>query len=205
MSCMCVACVHADASAVGVMVLQLEEIPPRPPSFDGHLCLFELLPGVDEAAIVAALSSFGTVVECDLSADPVVVVLSSHAAAVQAKEAGLPKICKTVIMRYNQLPYAKRGWCIMEDAATTELVARLGYSPKVKAALGGLPNPKAVKLGDAPEVVEVPAAEGGLGPRIEAVIERIRGGHFVGKGDKEKVRPPTPHPPHPSRSHRRGT
>ena len=39
-------------------VLQLKEVPPRPPEFDGKLCLGNLCRGVGEGAIRAALKTF---------------------------------------------------------------------------------------------------------------------------------------------------
>ena len=47
------------ASAVGTTVLQLKEIPQRPRSYDGALCLFELEHGADGTRIRAAFAPFG--------------------------------------------------------------------------------------------------------------------------------------------------
>ena len=46
------------ASAIGTTVLQLKEIPLRPPELDGKLCLFDLADSVDERAIRAALEEY---------------------------------------------------------------------------------------------------------------------------------------------------
>jgi hypothetical protein len=54
------------ASAIGTTVLQLKELPLRPPEYDGKLCLFDVAPGVDGAAIKAALESHGDVISCTL-------------------------------------------------------------------------------------------------------------------------------------------
>ena len=46
------------ASAIGTTVLQLKAIPPRPPAFDGALCLFGLGEHVDASAVRAALGGY---------------------------------------------------------------------------------------------------------------------------------------------------
>lgn len=102
------------ASAVGTTVLQIKEIPPRPPEFDGALCLFGLKPGVDEAAVRQALCGFGEIESCDLTVESGygVVRFTTHAAALQAKAAnGLSELCAGVDTRYNRRSYDDRGWC----------------------------------------------------------------------------------------------
>ena len=48
--CLCSQMGDLYASAIGTRVLQLKEIPQRPAKYDGMLCLFELVKGVDEAS-----------------------------------------------------------------------------------------------------------------------------------------------------------
>lgn len=117
------------ASAVGTTVLQIKEISPRPPDFDGVLCLFGLKPGVDEAAVRQALAGdLGTEFKsCDLTFESEygVVRFASHAAALQAKAAySFSELCEGVDTRYNERSYdgrvdgedgrdgdEGRGWC----------------------------------------------------------------------------------------------
>ena len=111
------------ASAVGLMVLQMKEIPPRPPEFDGKVCLFSLKEGVDEEKIRSVLKRFGTVVECDMNRDPVVVTFASHEEALSAVQAGAPDLCDGIDTQYNERSYDGRagevdrrdddgrGWC----------------------------------------------------------------------------------------------
>ena len=111
------------ASAVGLMVLQMKEIPPRPPEFDGRVCLFSLKEGVDEEKVESVLKRFGTVVECDMNRDPVVVTFASHEEALSAVQAGAPDLCDGIDTQYNERSYDGRagevgrrdddgrGWC----------------------------------------------------------------------------------------------
>jgi len=77
-------------SAIGTTVLQLKELPPRPREYDGKLCLFDVAPSIDEAAIKAALVPYGDIVSCTLgkTARPAIVCFATHAAAQAAKRAG---------------------------------------------------------------------------------------------------------------------
>ena len=123
--CVPIVQVMADvyASAVGLMVLQMKEIPPRPPEFDGRVCLFSLKEGVDEEKIESVLQLFGTVVECDMNRDPVVVTFASHEEALSAVQAGAPDLCDGIDTQYNERSYDGRagevgrrdddgrGWC----------------------------------------------------------------------------------------------
>ena len=104
------------ASAVGTTVLQIKEIPPRPPEFDGALCLFGLKPGVDEAAVRQALiGDLSTELEsCDLTFESGygIVRFTTHEAALQAKAANtFSELCAGVETRYNGRSYDDRGWC----------------------------------------------------------------------------------------------
>ena len=101
------------ASAVGTTVLQLKEIPPRPREFDGAICLFDLTPGQDEAAIRAGLHVFGEIKSCDLTVDPVTVCFATHAAALKAKRKSEKKelpsgLCAGIDTQYNERSYDGR-------------------------------------------------------------------------------------------------
>ena len=113
------------ASAVGLRVLQMKEIPPRPQEFDGRVCLFSLKEGVDTEKIKSALKRFGTVVDCDMNRDPVVVTFASHEEALSAVQAGAPDLCDGIDTQYNERSYDGRvgevgrrdddgrGWCAL--------------------------------------------------------------------------------------------
>ena len=58
------------ASAIGTTVLQLKEIPERPPEYDGFICLYNLAEGIDAAAIRAALEPFGEIVHVGVGGWP---------------------------------------------------------------------------------------------------------------------------------------
>ena len=147
------------ASAVGTTVLQIKEIPPRPAEFDGALCLFGLEDGKDEAAIRAAFGRFGTIVGVDFRSTMAVVRFATHDAALKAKQAGPPKgLCEGLDTEYNTRSYDGRrgdangrddddgrGWCVLEGAVSTELLARLNAVPRTKEALDAL-KPKLLSL-----------------------------------------------------------
>ena len=99
------------ASILATTVLQIQEIPTRPPEFDGALCLFKISSTADEHAVRTALSKFGTIESCDLSCNPAIVRFASHASAIAAKEAGAPPgLCEGLDTLYNETPYMRRGW-----------------------------------------------------------------------------------------------
>ena len=103
------------ASAVGTTVLQLKEIPRRPPDFNGALGLFGLASSADEATIRGALSRFGKISSCDLKDAAqhghAVVRFTTHEAALSAKRAGAPAtLCVAIDTLYNERSYnGRRG------------------------------------------------------------------------------------------------
>jgi len=173
------------ASAVGTTVLQSREIPPRPESFDGALCLFGLKTG--EAAIRETLGCFGAIVKFELSRNPPVVRFASHEAALAAKRAGpWPELCDGVDTLYNERPYDERGWCVFENAVSYELLARLGAVPRVLEALDALPSKVLVLRSGQPTEPGV-APAGQLETRVAEVVSSIERATFTGKGDKDTV------------------
>ena len=115
-------------------MLQIKEIPPRPESFDGALCLFELASGVGEAEI---RTKFGdAVVACELEKTPAVVRFASHEAAMEAKRQGPSGLCEAMDTLYNERSYdgrqgeadrdddQGRGWCAGHRPITLLWIAR---------------------------------------------------------------------------------
>ena len=142
------------ASAIGTTVLQLKELPLRPPEYDGKLCLYDLASGVDGAAIKAALVPYGDIVSCTLDRfPPATVCFTTHAAAQAAKRAAaqLEHIAGGVDTLFNERSYdgrhgeagldddEGRGWCVFESAVSGELILRLSVVPRLKAELDKLP------------------------------------------------------------------
>ena len=162
------------ASVIGTMVLRCTEIPPRPTTFDGALCLFGLAEGSDEATIRSALTTFGNVVSCQVGCGmpPAVVYFSTHEEALAAKRAAtqLKHICDGIDTLYNERSYGGRrgedgrdddegrGWCGFEDSVSSEQIIRLQGYPKMQAVLRVLP-PKMLSRfshgGFAPEAQQV--------------------------------------------------
>lgn len=116
-------CVRAQmgdlyASAIGTTVLRLKEIAPRPAEHDGAICLFDLVKGVGEAAIRAALEHFGTIVSIDTSVSPAIVRFSTHEAARAARRAAAEfvNIAGGVDSLYNERSYdGRRGEAGRDD------------------------------------------------------------------------------------------
>ena len=104
-----------DEVAVGTTVLQIKEIPQRPPRFNGALCLFGLTADADEATIRKGLEEFGEITSCVIASRdghmPTVVRFATHEAAEAALEgAKWSVLCAAVDTLYNERPYDERGW-----------------------------------------------------------------------------------------------
>jgi len=105
------------ASAVGTTVLQIKEIPPRPTTFDGKLCLFGPGKDVGEAEVRSALERFGTITtvvdrRIELGRDEIAVHFTTHQAVLDAVAADLKTdLWKGLGALYNDRPYDERGWC----------------------------------------------------------------------------------------------
>ena len=95
------------ASAVGTTTLQLKEIPPRPPTFDGVVCLGELSSGVDGQAV---RRHFDGVANCYLDERLALVFFISHEAACVAVAQGPGWLAAWASLRYNERAYDDRGW-----------------------------------------------------------------------------------------------
>jgi Ran GTPase-activating protein (RanGAP) involved in mRNA processing and transport len=189
-------------SAIGTTVLQLKELPPRPREYDGKLCLFDVAPSVDEAAIKAALVPYGDIVSCTLgkTARRAIVCFATHAAAQAAKRAAaqLVHIAGGVDTLFNERSYdgrhgeagldddEGRGWCVFESAVSGELILRLSVVPRLKAELDKLP-PKMLQLRSGCPLETVDLSAGRLETRVADVVARIEGATFTGKGDKAMV------------------
>jgi len=189
-------------SAIGTTVLQLKELPPRPREYDGKLCLFNLAPGVDEAAIKAALVPYGDIVSCTLgkTARPAIVCFATHAAAHAAKRAAaqLVHIAGGMDTLFNERSYdgrhgeagldddEGRGWCIFESEVSGELILRLSVVPRLKAELDKLP-PKMLQVRSGRSLEPVDLSAGQLETRVAEVIARIEGATFTAGADKAMV------------------
>ena len=188
-------------SAIGTTVLQLKELPPRPPDYDGKLCLFKIAPGVDEAAIRKALVPYGDIVSFTLGRfPPAIVCFTTHAAAQAAKRAAaqLAHIAGGVDTLFNERSYdgrrgeagldddEGRGWCIFESAVSGELILRLSVVPRLKAELDKLP-PKMLQLRSGCPLEPVDFSTGRLETRVDEVVVSIERATFTANADKVVV------------------
>ena len=98
------------ASAIGVTTLQLKEIPQRPAEYDGLVCLFDLVEGVDKVAIRKALKQFGEPCNISINMPSVTVRFATHKAACAAKRGAvlLTSICGGIDTLYNERSYDGR-------------------------------------------------------------------------------------------------
>ena len=99
-------------------MLQIKEIPEHPAAFNGAICLFDLVEGVDQAQIEVALAEFGEIISCEVGGWPSAIVrFSTHAAALNAKQAAsrLTSICAGVDTLYNECSYDGRAGDPMRD------------------------------------------------------------------------------------------
>ena len=173
---------YVYASPLSTHVLQLRDIPPRPPSYDGCALACEISPQLATEALRAKLSAFGTLVA--LTREPpdaaeARVRFASHAEAEAAAAGGVEALGggAYVCLEYNERPFAERGWCVAEEVFSTECMVSLhGQLPK-------LARPKIAALradGSSVEVVpeERSAAE---------VYALMKSTTFLGKGDRATV------------------
>ena len=183
-------------------MLQLKELPPRPREYDGKLRLFNVVLGVDEAAIKAALKDYGDIDSCTLgtTARHADVCFATHAAAQAAKRAPaqLGHIAGGVDTLFNERSYdgrhgeagfdddEGRGWCIFESEVSGELILRLSVVPRLKAELDKLP-PKMLQVRSGRSLEPVDLSAGRLETRVADVIARIEGATFTANADKAMV------------------
>jgi hypothetical protein len=96
------------ASAVGTTVLQMKQMPPRPPMFDGVVVLRNPKPRTQEGEIRALLSGHDVT---QVNVPNGSVRFASHRSAIEAIKSGaLASVCDAVELYYNERPYDKRGW-----------------------------------------------------------------------------------------------
>ena len=118
----------ADASAIGITVLQVTEIPPRPKTYDGAIGLFPpLKEGLDEMALRNAFESFGPLNRCAVGGwPPACAYFETHEEALAAKAAGPPAgVCGGINTLWKDHPYEGRGWCSLEESVSNEVMKRL--------------------------------------------------------------------------------
>ena len=102
------------ASAVGTTVLNMIEIAPRPPAFEGVLCVFEPKQSLEQ--IRERLSSFGEIFlvvdrRLTVGRNEIAVHFATHQAALDAIAADpMPEMWSAIGTLYNDRPYDRRGW-----------------------------------------------------------------------------------------------
>ena len=111
-----VLCGRTDASAVGTTVLQLKEIPRRPPRFDGALYLGGTHQDIKEALLRERFCQYGTIKSCTLQGNSALVQFDTHEDALSALSAETDgnalshELGQFLTVQYNERSYDERGW-----------------------------------------------------------------------------------------------
>ena len=140
------------ASPLATVVMQIPVVPQRPPAFDGLVRLANLPAGMDGAGVRTALAAFMGAELADIERIGVVkdgevdVAFKSHASArelVARLDVGSsgtpgPLADASAFFAFNDRPYMDRGWCILEDAVATEIMAWLQFYPKTSQMIAAL-------------------------------------------------------------------
>jgi hypothetical protein len=105
------------ASICGTAVVQLKDVPPRPPEYDGLVKIFDLQPSsADEEAVHVDLGRFGNVVEAAVEGGVATARFSSHEEAERCV-AALSGESRSASCVYNETHYNRdrgepySGWC----------------------------------------------------------------------------------------------
>jgi hypothetical protein len=102
----------ADASAIGTTVLQIQEIPSRPPKLNGAVCIFNLAEGMSESEVRERLERFGKIESYENGAGktPSIVHFDTHQAAIAAvsSQSDFTVFCSGVGIQYNERSYNGR-------------------------------------------------------------------------------------------------
>ena len=201
------------ASPRCVTVLRLTNIPEPPEWGERSVCLFDLKEGVDEQAVLAALSSFGAIETCELRKSPAIVRFATREAALAAVAAGAEQLCLGIGRLYNTRPYERRGWCVSRASRhpgtrDPHLPPYSEYRPhaesnSAKIILGTRGELGLGSAGHVPKMIDVAKdvlekqpvylTRAPTPDEIKAQLEETVEGSeelaitFIGKGDKEKV------------------
>ena len=118
------------ASICGTAVIQLKDIPPRPPEYDGKITVLDLALSSDEVAVREDLGRFGEVVEVSVRADvPVRLSIpapSTFVATARYASHAEAEVCISALREekrrafciYNETHYSCErgypysGWCV---------------------------------------------------------------------------------------------
>jgi hypothetical protein len=127
--------------------------------YNGALCLFDVVAGVDHVATRVALSEFGNVVSCEDEEAVRIVRFTTHEEALQAKRAApeLTNIAAGIDTLYNERSYdgrsgedgreddGGRGWCASTPPGhpdgtcncSCRLLSRSMWRAQVRVRVGG--------------------------------------------------------------------
>ena len=188
------------ASVVGTTVIRHKGIPPRPKEMDGVIMVDSVQDTPEtEAELKAALAKHGALKSMekqDSDGDGCCcfkVSFETHKAAQSAvaflRDTPPSSLSGCEVWEaYNSRPYADRGWCHLESAVGTEVVARAEYYADLAAQLHRLP-PKFLDISSngLAKALTIPPDHRTAGVRSNEVIKGFGEVSFTGKGDAEVV------------------
>ena len=188
------------ASLTGTTVLQLKDVPPRPPAFDGCLMLYNTTES--EVALREKLGVFGQLTRLEVAptGGEVHVRFASHQHAEECVAAQL-KAGRAASLTYNATHYDRdggrpySGWCTFEQGLALLATAHLSaaeaqahgkaraLSPRLMTAQASRPKAVDISAGGA-RTREATASAPVLLTETNAAIAHAT---FIGKGDKANV------------------
>jgi len=182
------------ASVTGTAVLQVKDMPPRPPQYDGKLVLFGPKgPWLEETSLRADLGRFGELTSCeiDVAKSEALACFATHAVAEAAYEALALDSERPASLLYSGRPYDARGWCTFEQAVCKAVASHCAKAERERQlperyARAQASRAKVVNLSNGQikveDVVDAPTA------LLEQALADLDTAAFTGKGDLPMVK-----------------
>ena len=203
------------ASPLSTVVMQLTVVPAMPSNFDGVVHMLNLPTGSDEHKLREAFQAVGMPETLQRQIETVQMLADSEArlsctshsiaeALVTWMEEGhddcadLPQGV-AVFLAYNETPYENRGWCILEDAVATELLAWSMAYPRTNQMIESIVSESESVAGNAKVYVltqeeqgesyikQVSAGAEDLMLKKETTMTRLQLAKFTSGADERRV------------------
>ena len=191
------------ASALGTTVIQLKEIPARPPSAVGkvHLCDVQRK-NCTKDKVSSMYGKFGNVESVTILADGVPIASNQDSecalldaiVAFDGKEAATKSFSTApsalgfgkqawIVDAYNMRPYQQRGWCILEQSVSLEFLGRATVGARLSELMHSSARSKVYDIDESPAVpLDIDHPQNSI-----EVGKALKAAKFTGKGDREFV------------------